>query len=749
MDGKKFLAALVCLGIAPGAFGQSLSLVQDQACYNTGVGATVNVDVNLTYSTGVAADFIVSGQFLLTYNTASFNNPSISVVGGSVFDTILFQNINTGTGEISFAVSDGAGGQEPGTGSNATMARITFDVLDAEVCESDLELVWATGSPQTQLVQFDFDVVVPTTTDMLDYIADETLPVITGCPTNITVDNVVGTCTNTASWTVPGTSDNCPEFGSFTATHFPDSSLFPVGTTTVTYTLTDNCGNVGALCQFDVTVNETNLCGDAGTECVIEDTCSGAVCVDNGFVANGTSCGDPTNTTCNGADTCDGAGNCQLNFAAEFTACGDPSDTDCTNPDSCDAAGSCLDRHEAEFTACGDPSDTDCTNPDTCDPFGSCLSRHEAEFTACGDPLDDDCTNPDTCDPFGSCLPRDEAFMTACGDPTVTECSLGDICDGGGICLPNDVAAGTPCGDATNNTCTNPDDCDGGGQCLDNHAPDTTACDDATACTVSDECLTGVCVGDPLDTIDVTVELEGVLQVDGTRCITFELWDAAPCDGSPQAPSVVQTVAMSFADNLGNFTATTTLSVPCGVYGCITARAELHTLRRTVSPVDAGGFYTADFTGVGSSLPIMNLNDDLFIDIIDFAVFNSVAFGAVAAPADCVDVDLDFPNVDATGDGNATNDEFVNLLNHFFDTSDANCCSQPNATAADGPVAAISVEDLISMGQEELTVADLNNDGMVDMDDVAAYANGERPDHSRKARRGGRNSLGRSRLGSE
>ena len=51
------------------------------------------------------------------------------------------------------------------------------------------------------------------------------------------------------------------------------------------------------------------LCGDAGTECINQDTCNGSGgCTDNGFVAVSTPCGDPTETECSAADGCDGAG---------------------------------------------------------------------------------------------------------------------------------------------------------------------------------------------------------------------------------------------------------------------------------------------------------------------------------------------------------------------------------------------------------------------------------------------------------
>lgn len=73
-------------------------------------------------------------------------------------------------------------------------------------------------------------------------------PTITGCPSNITI---TGTCNNTANWNPPTASDNCSGV-SLTSTHV-SGSIFPIGTTTVTYTATDASGNT-AVCYFNVTV---------------------------------------------------------------------------------------------------------------------------------------------------------------------------------------------------------------------------------------------------------------------------------------------------------------------------------------------------------------------------------------------------------------------------------------------------------------------------------------------------------------
>ena len=79
-------------------------------------------------------------------------------------------------------------------------------------------------------------------------------PVINGLPANITITNDAGVCGANVSWTAATATDNCSGV-SISSSHAP-GSLFPVGTTTVTYTATDASGNQ-ASGSFTVTVNDT------------------------------------------------------------------------------------------------------------------------------------------------------------------------------------------------------------------------------------------------------------------------------------------------------------------------------------------------------------------------------------------------------------------------------------------------------------------------------------------------------------
>ena len=101
---------------------------------------------------------------------------------------------------------------------------------------------------------------------------DITDPVISGCPADIKEE--VGPCETSAmiTWTEPTADDAVSGIASFASPHTP-GEIFPEGTTTVTYTATDNAGNT-ATCSFDVTVDSTNeviTFTDAGLEAAVRD----------------------------------------------------------------------------------------------------------------------------------------------------------------------------------------------------------------------------------------------------------------------------------------------------------------------------------------------------------------------------------------------------------------------------------------------------------------------------------------------
>jgi gliding motility-associated-like protein len=128
-------------------------------------------------------------------------------------------------------------------------------------------------------------------------VVDNINPTIT-CPANITVNATAGACNAIVNVPVPATADNCSVasvINSYNAGGANASGTYPVGTTTVTYTVTD-ANNNSATCSITVTVvdnqNPTITCPanitnstDAGV-CTANITVPAPVAADNCTVAS-------------------------------------------------------------------------------------------------------------------------------------------------------------------------------------------------------------------------------------------------------------------------------------------------------------------------------------------------------------------------------------------------------------------------------------------------------------------------------
>ena len=86
-------------------------------------------------------------------------------------------------------------------------------------------------------------------------LTENVTPVI-DCPTDIEVDNDPGLCGAIVNYTPPIGVDNCDGATTALTAGLVTGSEFPVGTTIITYTVTDLSGNQ-ADCSFNITVNDT------------------------------------------------------------------------------------------------------------------------------------------------------------------------------------------------------------------------------------------------------------------------------------------------------------------------------------------------------------------------------------------------------------------------------------------------------------------------------------------------------------
>jgi hypothetical protein len=159
--------------------------------------------------------------------------------------------------------------------------------------------------------------------DTVVNLRDQTPPDIS-TPANITVNNDPEACSAVVNYSEPVSTDNCSGPSTTCTGGLGAGSLFPVGTTTETYTVTDGSG-LTASCSFTVTVMDTELpeiscpsnveaeptspAGAAVTYPVPvgSDNCAGAVTAQTAGLGPGSTF--PLGTTAESYSIIDGSGN--------------------------------------------------------------------------------------------------------------------------------------------------------------------------------------------------------------------------------------------------------------------------------------------------------------------------------------------------------------------------------------------------------------------------------------------------------
>ena len=247
-----------------------------------------------------------------------------------------------------------------------------------------------------------------------------------------------------------------------------------------------------------------------------------------------------------------------------------------------------------------------------------------------------------------------------------------------------------------------------------------------------------------LTTVVAEVELQPLMNPDEpfTRCIVFELFPS--CLEERQ----VVLVDMEFGDwdsPVGHGTVEFKTAGRLN-YDCVTARDPYHTLRSVVQRNDVnplnGPLYCADgklhatFKSTHSEnywLIGGNLDGNDRIDIIDFGML-AYQYNVPLMPIDdYCGVSLGdlyswdgYPDADINSDGLVDLNDFSFVATNYLMMSKDACC--PDQVASDTtPITSISIAQLELMGLGHLSIADRNDDGMLDTEDMVAMMNGNVP----------------------
>ena len=406
-------------------------------------------------------------------------------------------------------------------------------------------------------------------------------------------DPGTGLCSNP----VKPDGSSCSDANSCTRTDVCQSGTC-TGTRPVNCFAIDQCHGVGTcepatgLCS-NPPLPDGEVCDDADNCTQVDEcrsgTCQGfspVVCAPQGQCSSGGVC-DPgtglcTNTTlpdgspCSDANACTQADRCQNGFCVA----GPP--VTCTALDQCHVAGVC----NPGTGVCGNPerpngsacSDANaCTQTDTCQS-GSCIGGAPVTCAAsdqCHDPGICNpgtgvCSNPirpngSTCSDANACTQTDTCQSGSCVGVAPVTCAASDQCHDPGVCNPGTGVCSNPerpngsaCSDA--NACTQTDTCQSGsciggapvtcaasdqchdpgvcnpgtGVCSNPERPNGSACSDANGCTQADTCQSGLCVAGP----PVTCAPQGQCSSGGVcdpgtgLCTNTTLPDGSPCSDS-------------------------------------------------------------------------------------------------------------------------------------------------------------------------------------------------------------------------
>src|SRR5439155_1401340 len=319
------------------------------------------------------------------------------------------------------------------------------------------------------------------------------------CHTAGTCSNATGACSNPAK----ANGAPCNDGNACTRS---DSCVAGacVGTDPVVCTAADQCHTAGTCnpttgaCSNPAKANGA-LCSD-GNACTLTDTCQAGACVGTNPVVCTAS------DQCHTAGTCDRTtGACSNPAKADGAPCNDGSA--CTRTDTC-AAGACVGTNPVVCTASDqchtagtcNPATGTCSNPARPDAApcdnGSASTRTEAKPSVpCVGTNPVVCTASDQCHTAGTCNPA----TGACSNPAKAD---GTPCDDRNACTETDVCALGTCVGTDPVVCTASDQCHAAGTCdpatgtCSNPArPDAAPCDDGNACTQTDTCQSASCVG--------------------------------------------------------------------------------------------------------------------------------------------------------------------------------------------------------------------------------------------------------------
>jgi hypothetical protein len=218
-------------------------------------GGSVNVDATLS---GVLSP-IVSGQIYISWNPANMTLNSITA-GDAPFNELPLNTINQAAGTALLVTSIPLG-QPPASVISKVVARMHFTVLGGTCDGSGTDVqFFPDGTLPTEFTDGFGSKLVPALVASSGFKVDDTSPVFSNVPEAVSVNADAGEgAFARVALIAPTATDAC---GAVTQTSSRSDgagmdAMYAVGTTTVTWSSTDLCGN-SSTATTSVTVNNSN-----------------------------------------------------------------------------------------------------------------------------------------------------------------------------------------------------------------------------------------------------------------------------------------------------------------------------------------------------------------------------------------------------------------------------------------------------------------------------------------------------------
>ena len=196
----------------------------------------------------------------MSFDTTNLELISVTPVVGGPFSVELGEQIDNTAGTLRYAVgiSDGDAGYQLAS----DLCDLHFAVRsNAPLCGSTpLVTFGSVGTFTTRVVRVTGESQVPMVSNLASFNLDIIAPVLSGVPSNVSIAADAGSIYGAyVSGPTISASDNCDGALAVVGPTWPSDGMFPIGTTTLTWSATDSSGNIGTATRTITVANHQLL----------------------------------------------------------------------------------------------------------------------------------------------------------------------------------------------------------------------------------------------------------------------------------------------------------------------------------------------------------------------------------------------------------------------------------------------------------------------------------------------------------